>query len=279
MGGNFFKVDRAIFDHSIWQDPVQFRIFFYLMGKAVFAKEGLMKGSVHVKRGHYLISFRRLRDELEYIENNAVKKYPISRIHRAVEKLESSGMICKHETELGTLFEVVNYEKYQASGELDNGARNATRNEDRTENERNRNNNKKEKKEKNSSIQQLSAGPDNPFNTYHMAFGVLNAFVTEDINFYLDKGMDEKIISYAIEKAAKNGSKFKYAIGILDNWLRANILTYEAAIAEEEEFNKRKVERIHGAEKRKRPETNRPSPNVKGSDRSRYDFSKSRNSL
>lgn len=152
MTGNFFKIDRAIFNHSIWQDPVQFRIFFYLIGKAVFAKDGLMVGNVHIPRGSVLKSYRRLRDELEYIENNAVKKYSLSKIHRALEKLEAAEMIRKHETELGTLFEVVNYAKYQDKQTNEMEAWNGTQNADGTQMEQGWNNNKnvkKEKKEKN----------------------------------------------------------------------------------------------------------------------------------
>lgn len=282
MGGNFFKVDRSIFDHSIWQDPVQFRIFFYLVGKAVFAKEGRKYGNVHVKRGQFLRSFRGIRDDLQYVENNAIKKYSLSKIHRAIDKLIDSNMIRKHETELGTLFEVVNYEKYQGSQQSESGAWNGAMNEDGTPPEQQRNNNKNVntgKKEKNNIQQQLGEPAENWMNTYQMNYGQPTMKVIHLMNSYLDDGMEQKTLSFALEKAAENGQQFPYAKGILNKWLDKGILTYEAAAAEEEEYQKRKVERIHGNETSKRPKAHWPVPNVRGTDPRQLDFSTSRNSL
>jgi DnaD/phage-associated family protein len=273
MGGNFFKIDRAIFDHQIWQDPVQFRIFFYLVGKAVFAKEGLMKGNVHIKRGHYLISYRRIRDELEYIENNAVKKYPLSRIHRAIEKLEGSEMLKKHETELGTLFEVVNYEKYQGYLETESDAWNGSGNEDGTQMEQQKNNNKNVKNEKNlNKIQQGEETGENPFVMYQQYFGKFpSSMIIEDINFYLDSGMDQKLVSYSFYKAARNGEKFNYSRGILNRWHDKGIRIYEDALKEEEQFKQRKVKKINEVK------TDEGSQSSYETDYSRYNFRSSNN--
>lgn len=106
-------MDRGIFENSIWNDVIEFRIFFYIVGNAIWKEEGVNMGNIHIKRGQYLRSYRRLKDDLMYIENNAIKYYSVSTIKRKVDKLVNDGRLETEETELGTLFTVVNYNKYQ----------------------------------------------------------------------------------------------------------------------------------------------------------------------
>ena len=110
-----FQIDRAIFDNSIWNNVVEFRVFFYIVGNAVWKEEGVKVGNVHVKRGQYLRSYRNLREDLMYIENNKIKYYGIATIKRTIDKLVVDGRLEKEETEHGTLFTVVNYSLYQGS--------------------------------------------------------------------------------------------------------------------------------------------------------------------
>ncbi|MNJ25685.1 hypothetical protein D3C77_201380 [compost metagenome] len=112
-----FQTSREIFENPIWQDVVKFRIFFFIVGNAVFSDEGVRYGNVVVGRGQYLRSLRNLADDLSYIENKKVRKYPISTISRKISSLVDEGRIKMEDTELGTLFTVVNYDKYQV---LDN---------------------------------------------------------------------------------------------------------------------------------------------------------------
>src|SRR4051812_24825014 len=152
MSGDFFKTNREIYDHSIWQDVVKFRIFFYIFGNAVFSKEGVFKGNVHVKRGQFLRSYRKLIEDLEYVENKQVKKYSLTTVQRKIKELVKEERLCLHETELGTLFEVVNYEQYQGFGspkntDLEQEAEHSW-NTDGTVTEHSRNNNKNVKKDK-----------------------------------------------------------------------------------------------------------------------------------
>lgn len=131
-----FQTTRDIFDNPIWQNIVEFRLFFLIYGKAAFT-DGVRIGDIELKRGQWVRSYRNLQHDLEYIENNAVKRYSLSTIKRAIACLEKDERIisktCKH----GTLFEVVNYAKYQC---LDN-YKTDTRNSERTENEQRKNSN------------------------------------------------------------------------------------------------------------------------------------------
>jgi len=112
-----FIVSRDIFENSIWDDVQKFRIFLFILGNAVFKEEGVRKSSVHIKRGQYLRSYRNLQRDLEYLENRTVKKYSLSTLKRKISKLVEEERLKIEETELGTLFTVVNYDRYQV---LDN---------------------------------------------------------------------------------------------------------------------------------------------------------------
>lgn len=151
-----FQTSREIFENSIWQNVVEFRMFFLIYGKAIFSEEGYKVGNIILKRGQWLRSFRNLQSDLEFIENRAVKKYSLSTIKRAVDNLSKQERISTEDTELGTLFTVINYSVYQGFEVYKIGTRNAERtqseqqaNTDRTESERRANNNKNVKKVKN----------------------------------------------------------------------------------------------------------------------------------
>lgn len=105
-------MDRGIFENPIWQNPVTFRLFFLIVGKATY-KEGLRIGGVVLKRGQWVRSYRNLKNDLEYIQNRAVIRYSLSTIKRCVNQLVKENRIIVEESELGTLFTVVNYELYQ----------------------------------------------------------------------------------------------------------------------------------------------------------------------
>lgn len=115
MNQGFIKLHRKIFENEIWKNPVLLRLFLWIMGNAVFDSKGIAYGKVRVQRGQYLRSYRNLIKDLEFIENNKVKQFSLASIKRAVDKLCLFGIITVTETELGTLFTIVNYDKYQAN--------------------------------------------------------------------------------------------------------------------------------------------------------------------
>jgi hypothetical protein len=107
-----FLIDRSIFDNNLWRDYVAFRMFFYLVGNAVF-KEGVKIADHILKRGQLIRSYRKLQEDLSYEENNATKTFSTATIFRATQRLKNANRITTEETKLGTLFTVVNYESYQ----------------------------------------------------------------------------------------------------------------------------------------------------------------------
>jgi len=161
MSGNstFFKVDRKIFKSDIWLQPVELRLFIYLIGQARHSEEPCTKyknKGIVIKQGQYLRSYRKLRDDLEYIENNAIKNYSLSRIKTAIDRLEEQERIKTEKTQLGTLFTVVNYMEYQGRYNKNNEGQNGEKtvserseNGARTERERSLNNTKNVKNDNN----------------------------------------------------------------------------------------------------------------------------------
>ena len=66
------------------------------------------------------------------------------------------------------------------------------------------------------------------FNEYQSKTGrLINRAIMEDIIFYLDSGLSDKLIIAAIKKAAKKSAGWEYAEGILKNCLSQGITTAE----------------------------------------------------
>lgn len=152
MGGAF-QTSRDIFTNPIWQDVPKFRIFFYIVGNAVFSDEGVRVGNITVQRGQFLRSYRNLQSDLEYLDNRSVKKYSLSVIKKKIDQLVNEERLKIEDTELGTLFTVVNYALYQGFDHYKNRTENSVRTEReqgensvRTERERSENNNNKDNK-------------------------------------------------------------------------------------------------------------------------------------
>ena len=141
QAGGAFQTAREIFFHPIWKNVVEFRLFFLIYGMAVFNPEGEKYGDVKVNRGQWLRSYRKIQKDLEYIENNSVKYYSLATIKRAIQSLEEQEMITTKNTKLGTLFTVVNYDKYQRLENYRQSSLKQQRNSSETPSEQQRNNN------------------------------------------------------------------------------------------------------------------------------------------
>jgi hypothetical protein len=143
-----FQTSREIFESTIWTDVVKFRIFFYIYGNAVFAKEGTNVAGIHLNRGQYLRSYRNLQNDLAFKEKRSYKIYPLTTLQRKINELVQEKRIEIQGTDYGTLFTVVNYDEYQGFERYEKSLVERNRNGTGTEPEQYRNNNKKDKKDK-----------------------------------------------------------------------------------------------------------------------------------
>ncbi len=151
MSRGAFHISREIFTSDIWDDIPKFRIFFYILGKAVFSESGITHAGIKIERGQYLRSLRGLQDDLSYREGrgNAIKKYPLTTIQRKIKSLVNEERITVKSTEYGTLFTVVNYALYQGLDNYKRASVEQQRNSNGTATEQRRNNNKNDKNVKN----------------------------------------------------------------------------------------------------------------------------------
>src|SRR5690606_4770452 len=129
-------------------------------------------------------SYRKLQEDLAYREGRTIKKPGLATLKRAVKRLEDLDMIkttiiyenggtrcgTGSGTDRGTLFEVVNYAKYQALPGTENLLRNASRNAMRNAS-RNKNNNVLNNNELNDKAT-TTTGED-PVTFYESNFGML----------------------------------------------------------------------------------------------------------
>lgn len=113
MAKGAFQTSREIFDSSVWTDIIKFRIFFYVYGNAVFAREGIDIAGIHLKRGQFLRSYRNLQKDLEYVEKRHTKIYSLHTIRKKIEQLVKEKRVEIESTDMGTLFTVVKYDEYQ----------------------------------------------------------------------------------------------------------------------------------------------------------------------
>ena len=152
MAGTF-QTDRAIFGNPIWKKIIDFRLFFFLYGNAVY--RGNQKyNNVEVKRGQFLRSYRKLAIDLEYIDQHGLKQYSLHAIKDSIERLIKDGRIQSKETSIGTLFTINNYNEYQ-SFTIEQG--NTYGNSKGTAREQQGNNKKKDKKDNNTTIPEATS--------------------------------------------------------------------------------------------------------------------------
>ncbi|MBF2609537.1 hypothetical protein IBB45_14170 [Listeria innocua] len=144
-----FQMSREIFENDIWSDVIKFRLFFYIVGNAVFSENGVMKGGIQIGRGQYLRSFRNLREDLLYYDNNAEKFYSLSTIKEKIDELVREERLEITTTKLGTLFTVRNYALYQDLNNYSGTSSERLPNSHRTATEQPPNNKKNVKKDKN----------------------------------------------------------------------------------------------------------------------------------
>lgn len=259
MEGNFFLVYRKIFHHEIFRDQLGFRLFMLILGNAVFSQDGVEIDGVVVKRGQWFRSYRKLQDDLAYREGRTIKKPGLATLKRAVKRLEDLDMIkttiiyenggtrcgTGSGTVRGTLFEVVNYAKYQALPGPENLLRNASRNAMRNAS-RNKNNNVLNNNVLNNKAT-TTTGED-PVTFYESNFGMLSPFQMEQIVMMCEENSDELVLAAMKLALKKNKKHLSYVEGILKIWRENNVKTVEDARAYELEYRNR-LQVVHGGVK------------------------------
>ncbi|MBC1801089.1 DnaD domain protein [Listeria booriae] len=230
-----FQMSREVFESDIWTDVAKFRLFFYIVGNAVFSEKGVQKGSVHVGRGQYLRSYRNLREDLTYYDKNAEKKYGLATITRKVDELVSEGRLEIKQTEHGTLFTVCNYALYQDL----NNYKGEGRNSNGTATEQQRNNKKNVNNAKNDLNNIINSESAQQFFQIEFQRPIPSPTEADTIAYMVsDMGEHGQELVIAAMKLAvmKNQKRLSFVEGVLRNWRNAGVTTIEQARAHEQNF-------------------------------------------
>ncbi|MBM63264.1 MAG: hypothetical protein CL484_09985 [Acidobacteria bacterium] len=122
--GGWVKVHRVIEDTGLWHEGADvLKLFIWILLKVNYRKDRTPnKGGVEVPYGHYLASLRQIAQANEYVANNRVTRWSISKVSRMLNLLEDQGRIKCTVTELGTLIKCINFAKYQSKTPPQDGA-------------------------------------------------------------------------------------------------------------------------------------------------------------
>jgi DNA replication protein DnaD len=242
MSKGAFQTSREIFNNSIWTDVVKFRIFFYIYGNAVFAKDGVEIAGIRLKRGQFLRSYRNLQKDLEYTDKRAIKQYSLHTIKNKIDALVKENRIEIESTDYGTLFTVVNYEEYQGFERYEKPLAEQQRNSNGTPTEQQRNNNKNVKKDKNDKNihNNNSEHPAELIQSLYGKFptGILQSAIADWLQTW-----PREMLCFAIQTSFDYGKEFNglkpYINRILENWSTAGIDTLEKAVEANNQFKQR----------------------------------------
>ena len=102
MHGGYIKLHRKLLEWCWYDDDTVFRLFIHILLKANY--RAVKWHDITIERGQLLTSTVKLSEELHRGRSTIV---------RAIEKLESSGVIKAKSTPKYTLITILNYEKYQ----------------------------------------------------------------------------------------------------------------------------------------------------------------------
>lgn len=253
----WFKLHRELFDSEIWHDANTFRLFVFLIAQASHQDGVKIKGRI-LKRGQYIRSYRKLADDLSYKEGRGFKTLSLSTIKKCVSKLVEAERVNVEESELGTLFTIVNYARYQDSEGSKKESTNAEFEEVRTNYELTANevrtNSEQEQELKNLRTKESlpttattapAAVPENGFakalQTFEANLCKLSPLQIESLGKWFDDfGESYEIVEEAIKIAAdRNKKNFGFVEYLFKEWADNKLTTIDQVQSHERnKFNK-----------------------------------------
>ncbi|ELC8438338.1 hypothetical protein OQL12_001482 [Clostridium perfringens] len=129
----FIKLDRAIFEHWIFQDAEKFKAFVDLIQLMRFKDETLIIGNdvITIPRGSFYTSELKLAERWGW-SRKKVRSY--------LDLLSKEGMLIKKGTTKGTTLTLVNYDFYQGEGTTKGTSKEHQKNNEGTSKEQQKNN-------------------------------------------------------------------------------------------------------------------------------------------
>jgi DnaD/phage-associated family protein len=100
---------------------------------------------------------------------------------------------------------------------------------------------KEKEKEKEKQKEEEKENKIMAFDFYQSNFGMISGFIHENINYWIDQTSDELVVEAMKRTLLQNKRNFKYAEGILKNWISRNAKTLADVEAMDLEHEKDKV--------------------------------------
>lgn len=226
----FVKFPRELTTLGIFKHQFDFRLLMLIITHATF-KDEYEYDNFTLKKGQYLRSYRKLSDDLIYVENKKEIKPSLKQIQNSVRRLTEYGFLSVKHSQQGTLFSL--------SESLINQCFEPIEDENRIHN-RIHLNGVTEYKKKNGVFKKngLKKNDLKTSSSFHDCFYLnygkqLNAIQLQELIAYLDQdGIEEEMLKYAIEYSAIRSSNFPYLKAVLNNWIAKGIKTRDDAITD-----------------------------------------------
>lgn len=198
-----------------------------------------------IKKGQHLTSVRDIAKKIGWYEGVKWKEPNPKTVSVIIAWFEKQGMIVIERGKGNrqyTLITLLNWEKYQIKE--DKGNTKVTDREHLVDiNKNDKECFKNDLKDPATTEKSLAENKYNFYTTFQRAFGrVPTPLQSQDISNYIDEdGLEERLICYGLEKAAKAGKDYGYAARIFGKWKSKGIFSCDQALKEQEEFelNKR----------------------------------------
>ncbi|QKE72678.1 DnaD domain protein [Arthrobacter citreus] len=198
---------------------------------------------IDVKRGQKVTSMKQLSERWCWSKDKTYK---------FVKLLESEQMLEVKSNTKRTVITIVNYDCYQlhetqkhTPTEHKNYANSTptdTNNNDNNDNNENKINHYNSELEKSVDLEEQKDQEiikQNAFNFYEQNFGMINSFIVQEIEHWVNDFNDDVVIE-AMKRSLEQQKKWNYAKRILANWINRNVKTIEDIKALDVEFEKRK---------------------------------------
>lgn len=85
-------MSKDIFD-DLFDNVLEYRLMSLILRNVVYKEEGTMIEGIHVKRGQWIRSYRKLAEDLKYKQGRGYKRYSPPAVLKAMKRLEEKGYI------------------------------------------------------------------------------------------------------------------------------------------------------------------------------------------
>ena len=112
----FILLSRDLLDKSIFGEPDMLKLWIFILLRTNFGKKSYEYSGVKVGRGQFLRSYRAIARDCAYTLRGKRVQWSVGKVERLINTLVKDGrirIIPHGEPNVGTLIEVINYDKWQ----------------------------------------------------------------------------------------------------------------------------------------------------------------------